>query len=407
MSVEVRRLRDDGEFEQYLNAAIYGFNSSRDGSQMERYRRLYERDWCLGAFDGRTLVAGLTIIPFSRHMLGTQVAMGGVASVASLPESRRSGHVGALLRAALRAMCEAGQPLSGLYTPHFSLYRRFGWEIAHRMVTYAFAPKAMRARVSRPTGTYRRVGPDDWRVLQGLRDQFVTSRNGALVRDETRWRAHVFSDYFRGEHDLVVWSNEAGEARGYVAYTQRYRDIGAPYGETVLRVVDWVALDGEAYSALLNYLLGHDLVSHIELTVSEDEPMLSALDEPAHLREPQGLWPGMMLRVVDITSAFDARPSPAEASGLSVTVEINDEAAAWNAGTWRISSGEGCLRAEPATGGGQLRMDAGALGPLWSGFMTPEALCRAGLIGVDDERAAEHLRLMLAVPHRPFCPDDF
>ena len=164
-----------------------------------------------------------------------------------------------------------------------------------------------------------------------------------LVRTEGRWRAHVFSDYLRGEHDVVVWSNEAGEARGYAVYTQQHRQTGPPWGETVLRVIDWVALDGDAQSALLNYLMGHDLVSQIVITVSEDEPMLGGFrgaDAPAGTA-----------RIVDWDDAAAGRHAgglrgtaiTGGGFGVSVVVEVTDEAAPWNTGTWRISSGEGCF----------------------------------------------------------------
>ena len=50
-----------------------------------------------------------------------------------LPERRRGGFVSGLLKQSLATMRDAGQPLSALWTPHFSLYRKYGWEIAYRM----------------------------------------------------------------------------------------------------------------------------------------------------------------------------------------------------------------------------------------------------------------------------------
>jgi len=407
MSIDVRRLRDDSEFDAYLQAAIYSFNSARDGSQLERYRQLYERDWCLGAFDGGDLVAGLTIIPFEQHMLGARIPLGGIATVASLPERRRGGAVGALLRAALAEMRDAGQPLSGLYTPHFSLYRRFGWEIAGRMMSYAFGPKTMRTRLPRPDGSFRRVKPDDWGELAALHEAFTVPRNGALMRTEKRWRNHVFTEYLRGEHDAVIWSNVAGEPRGYAVYTQQHRQSGGPFGETILRVIDWVALDGEAYSALLNYLMSHDLVSQIVLVVSEDEPVLAAFDEPVHVKEPPGAWTGILLRLVDVQRAIECRPARPEACGLAVTVAITDVAAPWNMGTWRIECDEGRMTADRTDTTPELEAHATALAPIYNGFANPADAVRVGQLVVNDAAAVERMGRMFAAPFRPFCPDDF
>jgi predicted acetyltransferase len=408
MGIHVRRLRNEAEFEQYIGMAAYAFNAPRDEDHVRRYSALIEFDWCLGVFDGDDLVAGMTIFPFHQHFLGATIPLGGVATVASLPERRRGGHVGLLLRSALQEMKDAGQPLSGLYTPHFSLYRRFGWEIAHRMISYAFAPKAVATRVPRPQGTFRRVTADAWQELHALREAFVARRNGALVRTEGRWRHHVFAESGRGQHDAVVWSNTSGEPRGYAVYTQHHRQTRGPWGETTLRVLDWVALDSDAYSALLNFLLGHDLVDQIVMTVGEDEPLPAALEEPTHLQSPPGVWHGMLLRVVDLPAAIEARPVPPETSALSVTVNIVDDAAPWNAGCWRLASGEGRLSAEPAPSAQPgAALHATALGAMFNGFARPADLARASLITGASDDALETLRRMFATPHTPFCPDDF
>jgi predicted acetyltransferase len=407
MSIEVRRLKNDAEFEAYLQAAVYAFNSPRDEAQIDRYHKLYEREWCLGAFDGGQLVAGLTMVPFEQHMLGARIPLGGVATVASLPERRRSGYVGALLRQALAKMRDAGQVLSGLYTPHYSLYRRFGWEIASRMVSYVLSPKTIASRVGKPDGSFRRVTAGDWPELAAMREPFFSVRNGAMLRTEGRWRGHVFTEYFRNQHDVVIWSNAAGEPRGYAAYTQQHRASGGPFGETVLRVVDWVALNGDAYSALLNYLLGHDLASQIVLVVSEDEPVLAALDEPFHVKEPPGLWTGMLLRIVDLPRAVEARPVLDEASALEVTIGVTDVTAPWNEGTWRIACVDGRMHAERTTAPPELSMDATGLAPIYNGFARPEEVARAGQLSVHQAAAVERMGRMFATPFRPFCPDDF
>lgn len=399
-------MRNDGEFAQYVQTAIYAFNAPRDESQVERYRAIYDPSWCVGAFDGRDLVAGLTIIPFEQHLHGQTVSFGGIATVASLPERRREGAVGALLRGALAEMRDAGQALSGLYTPHYSLYRRFGWEISHRMLAYSFPPKALQTRVPRPQGSFERITADRWQSLASLREPFMATRNGALVRTEARWRNHVFSDDGKGIHDVVVWSNAAGEPRGYAVYRQDRRQTGNPWGETVLRVVDWLALDGDAYSALLNYLMSHDLVDQIVMVVSEDEPFLMTLDEPVHLKAPIGDWIGMLTRIVDIEGAFSARRSAWDGAG-SVVIGVSDGSAPWNEGTWQIQCEGGTLKALKTTESPDMECDATALGPLYNGFLSIDAASRAGMVRIHDDGAAVTLASMLALPYPPFCPDDF
>lgn len=129
---EIRPLRSGEEMAQYAALRAYAFNDDRSEEALARFPAMYRREWCMGVFEDGTLVAALTIIPFEQYINGGRVPLGGVATVASAPERRRSGNAGALLRTALETMRERGQALSALYTPHYSLYRRYGWRSPRR-----------------------------------------------------------------------------------------------------------------------------------------------------------------------------------------------------------------------------------------------------------------------------------
>jgi predicted acetyltransferase len=347
MSVEVRPIQTDAEFEQHAFISNYAFNGDRSDEAVARRVRYYPRDWCLGAFDGGDLVAGLVIMPFDQYMNGGSIPLGGIASVSCLPERRRGGFVKALLVDSLARMRAEGQPLSALYTPHYSLYRRYGWEIAGRTMTYSFPPKVTKARMPPPEGHWRRVGPDDWRLLDAIYHEHTAARNGGFARDEQRWRLHVFSDYGKGQRDAAVWTNAAGDARAYVVYHISSRPSAtAPWPETTLRVDDWAALDGDGYAAMLAYLLGHDLVDQILMLAGQDEPLANAIEEPVQIKQPPGAWFGQMLRLVDVQRAIEARPALAQASGRSVSIGLVDTSAPWNAGTWHIECSEGRVACE-------------------------------------------------------------
>ena len=305
MSLTFRGITSEEEHHAHSRIAEYAFNGNmHDDAAIARRERWYERDWCLGAFDGAEMVAGLVVIPFGMQINGAQIPLGGIASVSSLPERRRTGAVGGLLKYALAAMRDAGQPLSGLYTPHFSLYRRYGWEIASRIESYAFPPKTSKTRLPPPKGAYRRVEADDWRLLDELYGQSTAGRNGALVRPERWWRRQILQTWRGDARDAVVWSNSAGEARGYAVYhTSQRMSAGSPVPDVTLRVLDWAALDGEAYAAILTYLLSHDLATRIVMLASSEEPFAAAFEEPTHFAEPNSSWFGMLLRLVDVQRA--------------------------------------------------------------------------------------------------------
>ena len=407
MAIEIRPVRTEEEWRQHAFIAAYAFNGDRGDEARERKAAYYQWDWTLAAFDAGELAAGLVIVPFEQYVNGGRVPVGGIASVSCLPERRRGGYVSQLLRQSLATMRDAGQPLSLLATPHFSLYRKYGYEIAGRHISYAFPPKTAKLRLPAPRGSYRRVTPDDWQILDGLHDAHYSSRNGALARSEARWRTQVFHALGL-PHDAVVWTNTAGEARGYAVYRTANRPSPSlPWGETTLRVEDWVALDAGAYAAILQYLLNHDLVHQIVLLASPDEPFADAFEEPFHIKEPPGAWIGHMLRLVDVPRALEARPALPQASGCAVTIALTDESAPWNAGTWHIECLEGRVAAERTNTAPELEMDVCALAPIYNGFTKPIDAVRLGAVRVHNPAGVAAATRIFATSFAPYCPDDF
>lgn len=408
MSVDIRPIWTDDEYERHAFISHYAFMGDRGPEAVERRSHYYPRDWCLGAFDRKELVAGLVIMPFEQYINGAAIPMGGIASVSCLPERRRGGFVKALLIEALAKMRADGRPTSGLYTPHYSLYRKYGWEIAGRTMSYSFPPKVTQPRRPAPAGEWRRIGPGDWRDLDAIYTAQYASRNGGLKRDEQRWRLHVFSDYGKGERDAGIWTNAAGEARAYAVYhIAKQPSATSTWPEQTLRVDDWAALDADGYAALLAYLLGHDLVDHIVMLAGQDEPLADMIDEPVHIKHPPGAWFGQMLRLVDVARAVEARPALPQASGRSVTLALTDASAPWNAGTWRIEASEGRMACERSDGPADATMDMRALGPIFNGFIHPADALRTGSITSASATGLDALADLFSVSFSPYCGDDF
>ncbi len=407
MATEYRALKSDDEYRAYARIAEYSFNGNpRDDERIGRRESWYEREWMLGGFDGDSLVSGLGIIPFEMYINGAAIPLGGIASVASAPEQRRSGAVGGLLSHSLAVMREAGQPLSALYTPHYSLYRRFGWEQASRLLSYAFPPKVVQTRMAPPAGAYRRT--EDWRELEPLYTARWASTNGALVRPERWWQTMIMSTWKGEPRDAVIWTDASGEARAYAVYNTSHQAVaGSPWGETTLRVHDWVALDAAGYTALLAYLTTHDLADRIIMLTSTEEPLPAAFVEPTYFTQPTGAWFGIMLRLVDVQRAIEARPALPQASGKGVAIALTDEKAPWNAGTWRIEAREGRMSAERTTSAPGLEMDVRALAPIYNGFLKPADAVRVGVARTASEDAIANATDIFAVSHATYTPDDF
>jgi len=404
MSLEIREPRDD-ELDEVAYITAYSFEGDRSPEALEGNRRLYTLLRPLAAFQGGRMVATLGLLPLAMAVNGGSQPFAGVAAVACLPEHRRKGYVGRLLTRALEVMREQGQILSGLYTPHFALYRRYGWMLAGRALRYSFRPRDIALTVpGRRLGEAIRVSEQEWASLDAVYRAFISRRNAYLRRTEQWWQAGVLRNFYErrsSQRDAAVWVAKGGQWRGYVVY-----DISRqPESGQRLRVRDFVALDGDAYVGLVRYLLRHDLASPLEWWTPLDDPFLSLVDDAGRVQV--AYEQGMFLRVVDVAGAFTARPCLTDAPGQSLTLELTDEAAPWNAGCWRLEADGGHTLAQKCEEAPGLSLDVSVLAALFDGFLSPSEAARAGLMKVHSESALANADRIFAVLCPPFTADYF
>jgi predicted acetyltransferase len=404
MSLEIREPRGD-ELDEVAYITAYSFDGDRSPEALEGNRRLFTVLRPLAAFQGGRVVAALGLLPVAMAVNGGSQPFAGVACVACLPEHRRKGYVGQLLTRALEVMREQGQVLSGLYTPHSALYRRYGWMRAGRGMRYSFNCRDIALVVpGEPRGKATRVSEQEWARLKTVYRAFISRRNGYLDRSEDWWRAGVLRDFYDrrgGLQDAAVWAREDDEWRGYVVYdVARSPDAGQR-----LRVRDFVALDSDAYVGLVRYLLRHDIASPLQWWAPLDDPFLSLLDDPGRVQV--AYEQGMFLRVVDVAGAFAARPCLTDAPGQSLTLELTDEAAPWNAGCWRLEADDGCTLAQKCEDPPGLSLDVSLLAALFDGFLSPSQAARGGLLKVHSEAALAAADRIFAVLCPPFTADYF
>jgi len=403
MSLEIREPRGD-ELDEVAYTVAYAFEGDRSPEVLEGTRRLYNVLMPLAVFQDGRVVASLGLLPLAMAVNGGSQPFAGVSTVASLPEHRRKGYAGQLLTRALELMRDQGQVLSGLYTPHFALYRRYGWMLAGRALRYSFRPRDMALVAPAPPGGALRVSHHEWAALDTIYRQLIARRNGYLHRSEHWWRAAVLRSFYerrRGHLDVAVWAREDNVWRGYVVY-----DIARqPDGTQRLRVRDFAALDGDAYIGLVHYILRHDIVRQVQWWAPLDDPFLSLVHDPDRVEVAYEPW--IMLRVVDVAGAFASRPCLAEVSGQRLTLELTDEAAPWNAGVWWLEAEGGRTLAEKCEKAPGLSLDVSVLAALFNGFLSPSEAARGGLIKVHSEAALAAADRIFAVRCPPFTADYF
>lgn len=325
MSTEIRPIsEDDLEAAHFLLA--YSFTGDRSQEGRERMKHVESMGSAFALYDGGQMAACLRILPLQTFIHGAAIPLGGISGVACLPEHRRKGYVGRLLRHALAVMREQGQPLSSLFTPHPSLYRRYGWMTASNALSYRLNPKDISLTNSAPpAGHSYRITEEEWPTIADVYRRFAAHRNGYLNRDERWWKEAIFRriyDTKRKLSDVAVWANGQGQPSGYLVYhSSSEQPPDAPSIDKIY-VEELIALETNAYSGLLRYLLAHDLATSITWFGTVDEPLSLIVEEPDRIKRE--IWDGFMLRLVDLEKAFAARPPAAAAPEGAFTIHISD-----------------------------------------------------------------------------------
>ncbi len=405
MSLEIRPITDD-EVEQAAFISAYSFNSPerRDlAPAVERIRRVFPTDWSLASFEDGQMTAFIRVVPLAMRINGHGLSFGAVGPVVSLPQHRRKGHVGALLRRALADMNERGQVLSGLHTPHPTLYRRYGWEIASVRHVFSFPPKEI-ALMAQPSerGRTRMLSPDDWAQADRVYRFKSAKRNGPIHRGEIWWREAVFAVSQPAPADVALWENSLGEPQGYVVYHQRTQpDPDIPR----FWVRELVALSADAYLNLILYLLRHDLPLEITLNAAPDDPFLSLVEDTTKVKVRDEY--DFMLRICDVEGALRSRLPAYPEHRVSLTLRVADSVAPWNEGVWHIESADAIVNVEKATGEPDLSLSATTLAPLYNGFLSPSSAALAGLVQARNEEALAAADAFFATLYPPFCADGF
>jgi len=379
--MELRQLRTD-EFEISTKLSEYAFQYTLTTEQRESNQKHFKPENFWGIFDGEELQAKLTIIPLQVYLHGNQFDMGGIAGVATWPENRRQGHVSTLLKHALQEMKSKGQTLSFLHPFSIPFYRKFGWELYAEYKKYIIPVSKFPRKVEVPGRIVR--GVTDIPTLDGMYQAYASRYNGTLVRDEAWWTRSVL----QGDSHSVVYYSAEGKPTGYALYELKDKELVCD---------EFVFLNEEARSALWTFFANHDSrIEQVTMTmVPTDDQLPYMLPDPRVTRETV---PYFMARIVDLQ--FFVEQYAFEAGREAVlTIEVEDSAAPWNAGLWRLSvNGEGKaeLSELPADRGEQadLSTDIQTLSALFTGYKRPQALYSIHRL-TGDAKAAAQLETMI------------
>ncbi|EEL34243.1 Acetyltransferase, GNAT [Bacillus cereus Rock3-28] len=366
--MNVIQLQED-KFREALRLSEYAFqykvNEERLQQQITRMKESHE---IYGIMEGEDLAAKLHLIPFHIYIGKETFKMGGVAGVATYPEYRRSGNVKELLQHSLQTMKKDGYTVSMLHPFSVSFYRKYGWELCANLLVCNMTKSdlVMKKQVN---GTVKRFNKENHpEEVEKLYETFAERFSGMLVREKNWWLQVVYDDLA-----LAIYYDENKTAAGYMLYKiENYK----------MTVEEFVPLHNEARNGLWNFICQHDsMIKELEMTVSENEPLLYTLQEP---RVKTEIKPYFMGRIVDVEKFLKQYELNWNNVQQEVILHITDSFAQWNNITVRLANHEITIMKEETIDKG-IKLDINALSTIMLGYKRPLELSKLELISGSEE----------------------
>jgi predicted acetyltransferase len=406
MEVDVRPF--DGEPRAFYEAGELAFGERVRDEDFARWKRLFEQDRAIAAFDGNAVVGTAGIFSYQLTIPGGVLPAAGVTIVGVHPTHRRRGILRRMMRLQLDAIHDRGEPLAILWASEGSIYQRFGYGLATLRAGINVERERTAFRVPhRPAGVVRFVDADEGaRLFPPVYEAERAVRPGFFDRTAEYWTTEFFPDpehWRRGaSHAFHVVHETAGEGDGYARY--RIRDEWDSAGsKSSLNVVELMASNPSARADLWRFLFDVDLIARIETwNLAPDDPLLLMVAEPRRLRVDIGdaLW----LRVVDVPAALAGRRYRSDGS---VVFSVADEFCEWNDGTWSLRVERGVPFVEPGDGPAELEVDVTDLAATYLGAFTFAELAAAARVRELVPGAIERADALFRTDRAPWCPKVF
>lgn len=366
--MNVIRLKED-KFKEALRLSEYAFQYKVEEERLQQQlTKMKESHEIYGIIEGEDLAAKLHLIPFHIYIGKEKFKMGGVAGVATYPEYRRSGYVKELLQHSLQTMKKDGYTISMLHPFAVSFYRKYGWELCANLLVCQMTKRdlVMKKQVN---GTVKRFNKENHsEEVEKLYETFAKRFSGMLVRDEKWWLQAVYDDL-----TLAIYYDENKRAAGYMLYKIE---------NNKMTVEEFVPLHNEARNGLWNFICQHDsMIKELEMTVSENEPLLYTLQEP---RVKAEIKPYFMGRIVDVEQFLKRYELNWNNVQQEVILHITDSFAPWNNVSVRLANHEITIMKEETIDKG-IKLDINALSTIMFGYKRPLQLNELEIISGSEE----------------------
>ncbi|MBC8079708.1 MAG: GNAT family N-acetyltransferase [Gorillibacterium sp.] len=395
----IHQLRPN-EVEQFIRLSEFAFQYELTEEQRAKRVAALKPEELWGYYSEGKLAAKLHLMPYSIWIGGKEVSMGGIASVSTWPEYRRSGYVGKLLANSFAVMRENGMLVSMLHPFSIPFYRKYGYEIYVDRKQYE-VELAQFPRFAERSGHIERT--EDLELLNSIYEQYAKTYNGMLKRSEDRWKSRI-SEMKRIK---AVWYNEGGEPRGYICFNVK---------DNEMHVDEFVCLDEQTRRALWTFIDNHDsMIGKVHITAPADDELAYLMPNP---RFKQELIPYFMARIVDAPAFIKQYSFEAIGKMTKIVLHLEDQQAEWNRGSFLLTVDEnGVAQIEPYEGlslpllqaketdpSVGISCDIKALTAILFGYQKPRLLHKAGVLKGTTEEIRAFSQLL---PEMATCLFDY
>lgn len=406
MNAEIRKLRED-ELEAVLRANAAWFGERFSATAADAERPTIQPDRYFVALEGDQIVAGAGAATFQLTVPGgNTLPCAGLTAVGTLPTHRRRGLGTALMKRQLEHARENGDPVSYLWASEAVIYQRFGFGLGSWAGAFRIRREATGfLREVRTSGRLRLVERDEaLKLIPDVYERVRRERPGAIDRSPAwlEYRFHHQDEHHRDKDSSPPFYaiHETGNgADGYVVYSIKdLWDHGGPRQE--LEIDELVAATDDAHAALWRYCFDVDLVRTVTgWKRPVDEPLLHMLVEPRALnfRLRDGTW----VRLVDVAGALEGRSYSHEGR---VVLELDDEFAPWNDGTYELDGGPDGATCRPSSAEPDLSLRVEDLAATYLGAISFRALAAAGRVTERTPGALKTADAMFSSAVAPWCP---
>jgi predicted acetyltransferase len=289
-----------------------------------------EWETCFGAYDGETLMAILGLLDYKAAFNGRAIKMGGITTVATLPEFRYKGTVGKLLSFTLNKMKEMGMVVSYLDAFQYAFYRKYGWEIGFVRKQVELVSEDLKG-FGDNSHSFKPLNKDNIPDMNAVYEKYIENYNCAVLRSNKMWDTKFLWIKFL-KHNIYGVFDKDDNLKGYIYYEKK-KPEKQPFSDFC--IYELVYSNVAARAELLRFAYFHNAeCQNIKwYGIPEDDPLLFELKNP---RRNLKIDPNMMIRIVDVAGFLREIPDISGSEG-EFTMRITDKHAEWNDGVFRVT----------------------------------------------------------------------